>query len=338
MILILPFFLFTKPRSVNNQNVEQSDINTQLSSHPLISPLLKIIGLITIISSLGTSDPILNLRYRFGTILGFSRIDLFLDTINNPDLLQRFINTIQIDYFQVSVGIVIIAISYLIESNNNQHNDSISKGSVGEDIVFEVLYKYRNKVKGLLYNDIIIGDFEKSTQIDHLLITNNAIYFVETKRYGGGVIGDDSKENWYQIKFNGSKKVKNSFLNPFIQNEHHIKRFKEYMGEIELPPLINIVCFVVNEAQTLDLSKIINRNKNYHLTDDKRLSALITKLDNEHKVEKTSTLALEQQSNHLIEVKNRITEIVATDKESRQNHSNRLKLKEVEQYEDENLE
>ena len=115
---MLPFFLFTKPRSVNNQNVEQSDINSQLSSHPFISPLLKIIGLITIISSLGTSDPLLNLRYRFGTLFGFSRIDLFLDTINNPDLLQRFINTIQIDFFQVSVGIVIIASSFLIKKNS----------------------------------------------------------------------------------------------------------------------------------------------------------------------------------------------------------------------------
>ena len=160
------------------------------------------------------------------------------------------------------------------------------------------------------------------------------LYFVETKRYGGGVFGDDSKENWYQVIFKGSKKVKNSFLNPFIQNEHHIKRFKEYMGEIELPPLINIVCFVVNEEQTLDLSKIINRNKNYHLTDDKRLLSLITKIDTENKVSKTSTLALEQQSNHLVEVKNRIAEIVVTDEEQRQNHIKRLMLKEVEQLEE----
>ena len=241
----------------------------------------------------------------------------------------------------ILIGLLLIAWGYnkgIFHSNINQHKDPISKGSVGEDIVSGVLNKYRNKVKGLLYNDIIIGDFERSTQIDHLLVTNNAIYFVETKRYGGGVFGDDSKDNWYQVKFKKSKKVKNSFLNPFIQNEHHIKRFKEYMGEIELPPLINIVCFVVNEEQTLDLSKIINRNKNYHLTDDKRLSELITKLDNEHKIEKTSTFAIEQQSNHLIEVKNRIAEIVVTDEEQRQNHIKRLMLKEVEQLEDDNLE
>ena len=241
----------------------------------------------------------------------------------------------------IFIGLLFIAWGYnngIFNSNYTQYNDPISKGSVGEDIVSEVLYKYRNKVKGLLYNDIIIGDFERSTQIDHLLVTNNAIYFVETKRYGGGVFGDDSKENWYQVIFKGSKKVKNSFLNPFIQNEHHIKRFKEYMGEIELPPLINIVCFVVNEEQTLDLSKIINRNKNYYLTDDKRLLSLITKIDTENKVSKTSTLALEQQSNHLIEVKNRITEIVVTDEEQRQNHIKRLMLKEVEQLEDDNLE
>ena len=237
----------------------------------------------------------------------------------------------------IFIGLLLVAWSYnkgIFKSNYITHNDSISKGRVGEDIVSVVLNKYRNKVKGLLYNDIIIGDFERSTQIDHLLVTNNAIYFVETKRYAGGVFGDDSKENWYQVIFKRSKKVKSSFLNPFIQNEHHIKRFKEYLGDVALPPLINIVCFVVNDEQTLDLSKIINRNKNYHLTDDKRLSALITKLDNEHKVEKTSTFAIEQQSNHLIEVKNRIAEIVETDDEQRQNHNNRLILKDVEQLDE----
>ena len=271
-------------------------------------------------------------RYRRRQIKSFSSLILIILAlivigwiINNP------IPSI------ILIGLLFIAWGYnkgIFNSNYTQYNDPISKGSVGEDIVSEVLYKYRNKVKGLLYNDIIIGDFERSTQIDHLLVTNNAIYFVETKRYAGGVFGDDSKENWYQVIFKGSKKVKNSFLNPFIQNEHHIKRFKEYMGEIELPPLINIVCFVVNEAQTLDLSQIINRNKNYHLTDDRRLISLITKIDNVSKVTKTSTLALEQQSNHLIEVKNRIAEIVVTDEEQRQNHVKRLILKEVEQLEE----
>lgn len=239
--------------------------------------------------------------------------------------------------FIIIIGLLLIVWTYFkgnFSSNNNQFNDPISKGSVGENIVSDLLKKYRNKVKGLLYNDIIIGDFERSTQIDHLLLTNNAIYFVETKRYAGGVFGDDSKENWYQVIFKGSKKVKYSFLNPFIQNDHHIKRFMEYMGEIELPPLINIVCFVVNQEQTLDLSKIINRKKNYYLTDDKRLLTLITKIDNENKVTKTTTLALEQQSSHLIEVKNRIAEIVVTDEEERQNHIKRLMLKEVEQLED----
>lgn len=239
--------------------------------------------------------------------------------------------------FIIIIGLLLIVWAYFkgnFSSNNNQHNDPISKGSVGENIVSDVLKKYRNKVKGLLYNDIIIGDYEKSTQIDHLLITNNAIFFVETKRYAGGIFGDDSKDKWYQVIFKGNKKFKNSFLNPFIQNDHHIKRFKEYMGEIELPPMVNIVCFVVNEAQSLDLSKIINRNKDYYLTDDKRLLALITKIDNENRVLKTSTLALEQQSTHLIEVKNRIAEIVVTDEEQRQNHIKRLMLKEVEQMEE----
>ena len=110
-VLIVPFFLFHN----NDQKVKLSEDKNQFNLPTVIFYFLNMTGLVTLISSVGTSDPFLNLRYRFGTLFGFSRIDLFLDTINNPDLLQRFINTIQIDFFQVSVGIVIIASSFLIE-------------------------------------------------------------------------------------------------------------------------------------------------------------------------------------------------------------------------------
>lgn len=60
----------------------------------------------------------------------------------------------------------------------------------------------------------------------------------------------------------------------------------------------------------------------------------LSRKKNENKVSKTSTLALEQQSNHLIEVKNRIAEIVVTDEEQRKSHITRLLFIEVVQFED----
>jgi hypothetical protein len=239
------------------------------------------------------------------------------------------------------IGIGFFLIKYAIEydktKNSSSKNSAVEKGNMGERVVEKHLGRYAVSTNSNLFNDIVIGDFGKSTQIDHLLVTENAIYFIETKRYGGGVFGDDSKELWYQVIFKntnqGNKKVKNSFLNPFLQNAHHIKRFKEEIGLSDLPPLINIVCFVINEGMSKDL-EIINRTKDYYLTTNESLIATIQSLDSQLKPEKSSTFAL-----NLLRIRNeniiaRLNEIIVTDEDERQNHIKRLKLKEIEMLEE----
>ena len=255
-------------------------------------------------------------------------------------LFENIINILFFVGAYVIVGLFLLY-WYLFGTNINSNKltsvkvntDSSNKGILGEELVGRILYGYSTKSKGILYNDIIVGELDKTTQIDHLLITSNAIFIVETKRYSGGIFGDSSRDIWYQVIFKGLKKYKNSFLNPFKQNDHHIKRFEEYMGEINLPPIINIVCFVNNEDQTMDLSKIKISNKEYHLTDSNNLANLVKKIDLENKVSKTTTLGVQLRSDHLIEVKNRIAEIVVTDELERQNHIKRMKLKEVQHLE-----
>jgi len=215
----------------------------------------------------------------------------------------------------------------------SKSQSAVEKGSIAELEVKKLLSKYALSTDSKLFNDIIIGEFGKSTQIDHLLVTNNAIFFIETKNYGGGVFGDDTKDLWYQVIFRGSKKVKNSFLNPFLQNEHHIKRFKEEMGSIELPPLINIVCFVINEDMSKDL-EIINRTKGYHLTTNENITMTIKGVDNRLQNEKSSTFAIKEWKNKIAKVVNELNNIIITDEDERANHIKRLKLKEVELLEE----
>jgi hypothetical protein len=240
------------------------------------------------------------------------------------------------------VGVGFILIKYSKKSNtivskSSNGKTALDKGIIGETVVEKILSKYASSIDSKIFNDIIIGDFGKSTQIDHLLVTENAIYFIETKRYGGGVFGDDSKELWYQVIFKNAnqsnKKVKNSFLNPFLQNAHHIKRFKEEIGLADLPPLINIVCFVFNEGMSKDL-EIINRTKDYYLTTNETLITTIQSIDSHLKPEKSSTFAMDELKTRIESIIARLNEIIVTDEEERQNHIKRLKLKEIEMLEE----
>jgi hypothetical protein len=246
------------------------------------------------------------------------------------------------------IFIIIGAVFIVIYLDNNSKSSiskisisksqsAVDKGRIAELEVKKLLSKYALSTDSKLFNDIVIGEFGKSTQIDHLLVTENAIYFIETKRYGGGVFGDDSKELWYQVIFKntnqGNKKVKNSFLNPFLQNAHHIKRFKEEIGLSDLPPLINIVCFVINEGMSKDL-EIINRTKDYYLTTNETLITTIQSIDSHLKPEKSSTFAMDELKTRIESIIARLNEIIVTDEEERQNHIKRLKLKEIEMLEE----
>jgi hypothetical protein len=240
-------------------------------------------------------------------------------------------------YLFLIIGFGYLLIKYsqkpITLGSKSANSTAVEKGVIGEQIVEKYLAKYAKSTNSNLYNDIIIGEFGKSTQIDHLLVTKNAIFFIETKRYSGGVFGDDSKELWYQVIFKktskGSKKVKNSFLNPFLQNEHHIKRFKEEINLTDLPPLINVVCFVINEGMSKDL-EIINRIENYYLTTNESLVNTIQSLYNQLKPEKSSTIALDELKTRDEKINERLNKIIITNENERQNHIKRLKLKEIE--------
>ena len=241
------------------------------------------------------------------------------------------------------IGIGLLLIKYSKESKSSSRtyisnaDSAVGKGAVGEAVVSEVLSKYAIATGSELFNDIIIGEYGKSAQIDHLLVTTNAIFFIETKRYSGGVFGDDTKDTWYQVIFKktdkGSKKVKNSFLNPFLQNAYHIKCFEREIEIIDLPPLINIVCFVINEDMTKEL-EIINRTKGYYLTTNDTLNNTIKLINEELNPVKTSTLAISERKDSYDSIISKLNEIIVTDENERQNHIRRLKLKEVELLEE----
>ena len=75
-----------------------------------------------------------------------------------------------------------------------------------------------------------VGD-GKSTEIDLLLIHETGLYVFEIKHYKGTIYGKFSDKKWTQYFRTASN---NSFQNPILQNQYHIKALKSKFPDIPI--------------------------------------------------------------------------------------------------------
>lgn len=113
-----------------------------------------------------------------------------------------------------------------------------SKGEMGEEYVANILSKlplpeYRT------INDIYITDNEHSTQIDHIVISEFAIFVIETKFYKGEIYGGENSENWSQYIHSNQF----TFRNPILQNKGHIAALRKTLKLNTEIPIISIIAF-----------------------------------------------------------------------------------------------
>ncbi len=116
------------------------------------------------------------------------------------------------------------------------------KGYYGEYLVFCKLYKQVSGNCKILMNLNIPTINSKTTEIDLLLIHETGIYIFEVKHYKGTIYGKDSDNIWTQY----FRTVKNNtFRNPMLQNDYHVKAIKNIFHDI---PIKSIVVFTNSEC------------------------------------------------------------------------------------------
>ncbi len=116
-----------------------------------------------------------------------------------------------------------------------------------------------------VFLNYMLGKGDKTTQIDHIVITRKAIFVIESKDYKGNVFADIGSQNWSQkleyVKSTPSKYIYFSkygtpyrrhylkkhvdvhkLYNPVLQNEGHIKAIKYHLSDINIP-IVNMVVF-----------------------------------------------------------------------------------------------
>jgi hypothetical protein len=90
--------------------------------------------------------------------------------------------------------------------------------NVGEALVADMI-GWGLKRPHVLLNNITFRAGERTSQSDHILVTETGVFVIETKHYDGWIFGNPREEQWTQVKF----RKKSRFQNPVRQNYGHVK-------------------------------------------------------------------------------------------------------------------
>ena len=96
-----------------------------------------------------------------------------------------------------------------------------------------------NPANYLILNDVMLGGSGKTTQIDHLVVSTQGLFVIETKNYDGWIYGNESDEEWTQVLF----KRKHRFYNPLRQNASHIRALKYLLSGMGQIPFHSVIVF-----------------------------------------------------------------------------------------------
>lgn len=112
------------------------------------------------------------------------------------------------------------------------------KGVIGEKTIAAILSTLpRSQYKVL--NNVALNANGKTSQIDHLIISNFGIFVIETKNYKGWILGGEKSEYWTQVIYSRKEK----FYNPIRQNYGHINALKHFLQDFPNIRYFPIVVF-----------------------------------------------------------------------------------------------
>lgn len=133
-------------------------------------------------------------------------------------------------------------------------------GKEGEDTVNSTLREYFPQM--ILLDDIYmnssdldryIGGYCPTMQIDHILISDHAIYVIETKKYSKDVeLGGSSYTKTWEFK--DDKIKKSTRPNADKQNQSHVTKLRKLLELGEEIKIVSIVCLVNMNPKNIHVS------------------------------------------------------------------------------------
>ncbi|MDX4062705.1 NERD domain-containing protein [Aliarcobacter skirrowii] len=152
--------------------------------------------------------------------------------------------------------LIIILFIFLLKYKNFEF--FIDKGKLGEWKVDKKL-KQHFHLNETIYEDLIFNlESGRTTQIDHIIVSQNGIFVIETKNMRGWIYCSENSKLWTQIVY----KQKNTFQNPIHQNYFHIKALSEVLN-IDNKNIHSIVVFIGESQFKTSIPKNVFNDNQY---------------------------------------------------------------------------
>lgn len=129
------------------------------------------------------------------------------------------------------------------------------KGWVGEiamNVTAKVALPNSRYVK---FHNVTLPTARGTTQIDHLIVSRNGIFVVETKMMKGWIYGSQYDKQWTQ-KFPNSSFM---FQNPLRQNFGHIKALQEILPDLADDVFQSVICMCGEHKIKTKMPKNVTR-------------------------------------------------------------------------------
>lgn len=157
-----------------------------------------------------------------------------------------------------------LAISYLLGRLHTRYRTSTFQNR-GEALVSRKLQSNFTGPDYHLLNHITLKLKNRTTQIDHILVSRFGVFVIETKDYGGWIFANPKHETWTQVLYR--KKFK--FQNPIFQNMQHVEAVKNTLDFLQPSCIQSLVVFTGDATFKTDIppnvftvSKLIEHLRN----------------------------------------------------------------------------
>ena len=121
----------------------------------------------------------------------------------------------------MEVFLIVLLVVFLLVVIARRKNIFITQGDYGELRVSHILSQLPDEYH--VFNDVYLEIKGRSSQIDHVVISQYGVFVIETKNYSGSVYGSEKAEKWTQY-LNGERY---DFRNPIKQNQSHVWAIKD---------------------------------------------------------------------------------------------------------------
>ena len=109
----------------------------------------------------------------------------------------------------------------------------------GEELVSSAIQANFKAPNFHLLNHITLSLKDRTTQIDHILVSRFGVFVIETKNYKGWIFANPRLATWTQVFFR--KKFK--FQNPIFQNILHVRAVEELLEFLPPKTIKSVVIF-----------------------------------------------------------------------------------------------